>query len=171
MGGAETPRPARGTIGDHRRCIVLAAVLLVPGCDAGTPSAPAPAELAAAGGGQQAPAPAGTGPDPLPTVRTEIVRDETISVRGRPACVFTIRHPGDAEQDVTWSGEPCDAVNAAVVLPQQLQEGGQLADLPQEARRDIERMTGGVFVVEGQSAAAAYPMNAAGRIYEVDYAD
>ena len=155
---------------------LLAAVLVLSACDAGTAPSAAPAELAAgaAANPQMAPGaalPAQIDPDPVPTARTEIVSSETISRQGQQACLFAIRYPGETDQEVTWNNEPCDAVNAAVVLPQHLKEGGQLADLPQEARLDIERMTGGVFVVEGQFAAAAYPLNVAGRIYEVPYAD
>jgi hypothetical protein len=164
--------PARYKPGmSHLRLLPFA--LLLPACDGGTAPAPVPAELA-----QTAVTPPLTDggvsdqTDPRPPgSATEIVSSETIFVQSEPACLFTVRYPGAGDQEVTWNGEGCDAIRGAIVTPDLLADGGQLADLPPEARRDMERMTSGVFVVEGEFTASAYPLNVADRIYEVPYAD
>lgn len=155
--------------------------LLLCACDGGTAPAPAPAELAqgalaAPPQSGAVPAPEGGGlaqidPDPAPASTAEIVSQETISVQGKPACLFTVRYPDVTDQEVTWNGEGCDTVIGAIVMPDLLAEGGQMADLPEEARLDMERMTGGLLVVESEFTASAYPLNVAGRIYQVPYAD
>ena len=110
-------------------------------------------------------------PDPIPADSAQIVSRETIDVLGKPACAITVRYPGHIDQEATWTGEPCDAPDIAIIEAARLREAGQLDDLQDEARIDIERMTDGVLVVESRFSASAFPLNVAGRIYEVPYAD
>ena len=110
-------------------------------------------------------------PDPAPASSPRIVSRETIEVGGKPACAITVRYPGHIDQEATWAGEPCDAPDIAIIDAARLREAGQLDDLQDEARIDIERMTDGVLVVESRFSASAFPLNVAGRIYEVPYAD
>ena len=110
-------------------------------------------------------------PDPEPADRATLVTVETIDVAGAPACAFTVRYPGHVDQPGTWVGEDCALAPPRVASPEELQAYGQLDDLPDEARRDILAMTDGVVVVETEFSASAWPLNVAGRIYEVVYAD
>lgn len=82
-----------------------------------------------------------------------------------------MRYPGHIDQEATWTGEPCDVPDISIIDAARLREVGQLDDLDEEARIDIEAMTAGVLVVESQFSASAFPLNVAGRIYEVPYAD
>ena len=125
-----------------------------------------PSESATAIGGM-----AQIDPDPLPADSAQILSRETIEVGGKPACAIIVRYPGHIDQEATWTGEPCDAPEIAIIEAARLRDAGQLDDLDEEARIDIERMTDGVLVVESRFSASAFPLNVAGRIYEVPYAD
>lgn len=110
-------------------------------------------------------------PDPVVAEVARIARTETITVQGEPACAFAIAYPGQIEQEATWRGESCETAPPTVLSVAALRDAGQLDDLPEEARRDIEAMTNGVAVVQSTFTASAYPLNVAGRVYEVPYAD
>ncbi|KHL26126.1 hypothetical protein PK98_06300 [Croceibacterium mercuriale] len=149
---------------------------MLSACDNSAAPAPGPAELAQPAAAPpvkdaSVPGPIDLEPAPAPAGTTEIVATETIVVQGQPACLFTVRYPGAGDREVSWNGDECGAVKGAIVTPDLLAAGGQLADLSPAARRDMERMRSGVFVVEGEFSASAYPLNVADRIYEVPYAD
>lgn len=110
-------------------------------------------------------------PDPAPATIPEIVARETISVNDRPACAVTVRYPGHIDQGVTWGGEKCDGINISITSPSELREADQLADLPPDARQDIEGMAQGVLTIGSEFSASAYPLNVYGRVYEVPYID
>lgn len=178
MTRSNTPRLARLTL--------LAALALTMGCkekaampDA-RPERPAPAvPLAKA----QTAAPPETAPnadaslpamiDPAPAEgKTGIVEREDIMVNGRPSCALTMRYSGAQDQPVTWTGEPCADITIAMLDKGKLAALNRFDRLPAETRDDLARTEGGkALYIEGGASASLYPLNSAGRVYEVPLAD
>lgn len=111
-------------------------------------------------------------PDPVTKTAASIVDKQDISVNGEPACAFTIRYPDAVDQPVTWNREPCSALTTEFMSFSKLSEMGKIERLSQETVEDLKRdnMTT-VFYIENDVTASIYPLNVAGRIYEVTVAD
>ncbi len=109
---------------------------------------------------------------PVGTARSQIVDRADIQVSGEPACAFTIRYRGAVDQPVTWNKEPCAAITARFIPLATLRELGKGERLSPEALADLERTPGkSVFYIESTFTASIYPLNSAGRVYEVPVAD
>ncbi len=112
--------------------------------------------------------------DPAPenAEKSRVAEKEEIIVEGRPACAFSVQYQNTLPQPVTWRGEPCSALTAEFMSGKRLAELGKMDRLSAEALADVERSPApGVFYVEGEFSASVYPLNVAGRIYEVPVAD
>jgi hypothetical protein len=107
-------------------------------------------------------------PDPVATTRGSIVSKNNIKVNGEPACDFVIRYP----EELTWNRETCEDITARFVSVDELRRAGQVGDLAEEAKIDLERSPDGrVFYIESKFTASIYPLNVAGVVYEVPLAD
>lgn len=152
--GCEQPAPARER---ESAAPVAKPVAVEPPLVAATPADPLPAQI---------------DPAPAEVASPEIVERDDISVDGEAACAFTVRYRGAVDQPVTWNGEPCAAVTARFMSLGDLRELGKADRLSAEALADIGRAPGQpVFYVEGAFTASVYPLNSAGRVYEVPVAD
>ncbi len=109
--------------------------------------------------------------DPAATTQAEIVSRREDVVSGKLACALDVRYPGAVDQPVVWNGEGCRAVTAMFVDRARLGRLGKYDTLPAEARDDIARADGKALYVEGQFSSSLYPLNSAGRIYELPLAD
>ena len=109
---------------------------------------------------------------PIATTRGSIVSKNNIKVNGEPACDFVIRYPEAIDQELTWNRETCEDITARFVSIDELRRAGQVGDLAEEAKIDLERLPGGrVFYIESKFTASIYPLNVAGVVYEVPLAD
>lgn len=111
-------------------------------------------------------------PDPKAVSYAAIVAQKDVVISGRPACAFTIRYPNAVDQPLTWNDQPCSALTTGFVSFAKLVEMRKVQRLPAETLEDLkhENMTV-VFYVENDVTASIYPLNVAGRIYEVTVAD
>jgi hypothetical protein len=111
-------------------------------------------------------------PDPVPTNVAMVVSKSDIKVDGKPACDFVIRYPNTIDQNVTWNGEGCDAIEPGMISVDELKKAGQFEGLAEEAKEDLIRNPGKkIFYIESEFTASVYPLNVAGVVYEVPIAD
>jgi hypothetical protein len=111
-------------------------------------------------------------PEPAATSRGLVVSKTDIDVNGKPACDFLIRYPKAVDQNVTWNGESCKQIGARFIAVDELRGAGQLDDIAEEAKIDLERIAGKqVFYIESEFTASVYPLNIADVVYEVSLAD
>ncbi|MEQ1540283.1 MAG: hypothetical protein ABL928_15265 [Sphingorhabdus sp.] len=111
-------------------------------------------------------------PEPVATSRGLVVSKTDIDVNGKPACDFLIRYPEAVDQNVSWNGESCTQISARFIAVDELRRAGQLDDIAEEAKMDLERIPSKqVFYIESEFTASAYPLNIAGVVYEVSLAD
>jgi len=90
---------------------------------------------------------------------------------GEPICVIEVSYKGAVVQSVYRSGESCEHVTARFLDLKQIATLGSGRPLPEEARDDARRSGGKVLYVEGSASSSIYPLNSAGRLYEVPVAD
>jgi hypothetical protein len=112
--------------------------------------------------------------DPIPIAKSSrsMVLQSDVQVDGKPACDFVIRYPDAIDQKVTWNNDPCKSIRARFIAVAHLQQAGQLNDISDEARLDIQRLPGKqVFYIESKFTASVYPLNVAGLVYEVSLSD
>lgn len=112
--------------------------------------------------------------DPAPETANEskVTEQQDIQVEGQPACAFIVQYANAIPQPVTWRREPCSAVTANFISRKQLADLSKIERLSAEALADIERSPQqAVFYVESEFTASIFPLNVAGRIYEIPVAD
>lgn len=116
--------------------------------------------------------PARIDPEPIATDAPRIVEREDIKVQGEPACAFTIRYIGAVDHQVTWNKEPCSAITTRFMSLADLRGLRKIERLSADTLADLERAPiQPVFYIESTFTASIYPLNSAGRIYEVVVAD
>lgn len=112
--------------------------------------------------------------DPVPenVDKSKVAEQQDIEVDGQSACAFSVQYAKAIPQPVTWRQEPCSALTATFMSRKELAALGKMERLSTEALADIERSPAqAVFYVEGEFTASIYPLNVAGRIYEIPVAD
>ncbi len=109
--------------------------------------------------------------EPVETAESVFVSQRDDVVSGKPACAFELRYKGAVDQPAVWNGEPCRKLTAKFVDADTLKARGRWACLPEEVRDDIARSGGKAAYIEGEFASALYPLNSAGRVYQVSLAD
>jgi hypothetical protein len=112
--------------------------------------------------------------DPAPIAKSlsAMVSQSDIQVNGKPACDFVIRYANAVDQNVTWNDEPCKNISARFIAIDELKRAGQLDDVSEEAREDLQRLPDNqVFFIQSEFTASAFPLNVAGVVYEVALAD
>lgn len=121
---------------------------------------------------EQTSVPAKIDPNPVDAAISIVVDKQDISVNGEPACAFTIRYPDAVDQPVTWNRQPCSALTTEFMSFSKLTDMGKIDRLSEETVEDLKRgnMTN-VFYIENDVTASIYPLNVAGRIYEVIVSD
>lgn len=160
-----------------RSTIVAIALLSTAACDAATlPARPDAASPQSTEKPKNKAVPASTVPkriDPPPSdvAHPEVVERSDVQVNGEPACGFTVRYKGAVDQPVTWNKETCAALTTRFLSFDALGRLGKLDRLPPDTLSDLKASKQPVFYVEGEFTASIYPLNSAGRVYEVPVAD
>lgn len=129
-------------------------------------TAPGRVDAAAAAAAEQ---PIPTRPD---AGAPRIVRQMTHQGRIDPECTVTVHYQDGTQRDIVVPLGSCADLDLRLISVAQLNEAGQLDDLPGQARQDILRSHGGyVLYAETEFTASAFPLNAAGIAYQVSLAD
>lgn len=111
-------------------------------------------------------------PDLSVAGRARIVDRRSIEVDSGPACALTIRYANAVDQPVTWNDQPCSELTIDFLSFAKLTEMGKVERLSEETLEDLRRNhIDAVLYIENDVTASIYPLNIAGRIYEVSIAD
>ena len=91
---------------------------------------------------------------------------------GEPGCFITFAYRGSAPETLIWDGEPCSAVSTQFADRSFLEQSDNWAQLEDFEQADIGKLPDGrVLYVEGEFAAAIYPVGSTGTTYEVWVSD
>lgn len=111
-------------------------------------------------------------PDPSVAGPARIVDRRSIEVNGEPACALTFRYANAVDQPVTWNDQSCSELTIDFLSFATLTEMGKVERLSEETIEDLKRNhIHAVLYIENDVTASIYPLNIAGRIYEVSVAD